>query len=244
MPQTNLQHNFSLSDPIESVSFLNNQEIPIHFSSINISIPHLMQTVSCNITGWLLDVYPVSNGIISYWTTKDGQTYQAFVPDLKGRIYLQPNSNVDLIGLAKQLKYLEYGDTFGCTIHVVSKFISLHHPYKTNVIEIQVPINLYTTVYEKILKERLPVTYFNADLAPSQHFFLETGLFPFCKCELSIKDGKLVKYRLVDDIKLINYELPPVKAWGLSFEFASTLHLSTPLKAILTPMHQNITTPR
>ncbi|OLS17074.1 MAG: hypothetical protein HeimC3_49680 [Candidatus Heimdallarchaeota archaeon LC_3] len=144
--------------------------------------------------------------------------------------------------LIRRLESLNFDGQYDIIVRLTQKFLSLYHPYKSTILELQVPFDKYNFIYKYIINEKLPVTFYNTELAISQLFYLETGLFPYCKAEITIKEGKLVQYELQDNIHDINYELPPIRALGIAFNYESTLHLSTPFRATFTPMNQNINT--
>ncbi|MFW9928511.1 MAG: DNA polymerase domain-containing protein [Candidatus Thorarchaeota archaeon] len=191
---------------------------------------------------WLLDVYPDQIGVRTFWTTTHGQTLEFLLTGVKAHVYIQPNNKNDFFGIIKQLNALIQDEEYHCDLRIAEKYLQLHHTKKSYVIELLVPFYELNKILTKVIGLKLPVTLYNTDLSLPQMLFLETGLFPFCKTQLVIQHAKIVSYTIIDDIHAINYELPPVKAYGLEFRFDSTMHLATPRTAIITPMHQNIVT--
>jgi DNA polymerase-2 len=155
--------------------------------------------------GWILDVYPVSQGMCLWILEENGQQVSC-VDIWKPRFYLKARS-----GFEKdfQLFLQRFNIDFELSIVEKKDFFTGN---SSAVVSVQVSNPLMFSSVVNQLVNNPSVILFNADLPLGQYYFYERGLFPLARCSFDVdKHGFLQAWHLEDSAHEVIYELPPFR---------------------------------
>lgn len=168
------------------------------------------------VSGWILDAYPVAEGMCVWLLDKDGRA----APVVDGwspgfYLGLEPRHQDALS------QWLRGGP--GGTVAVVERrdfFSGRLRP----VFDIRINNPLaYAGAVDRAL--RIPGgSLYNADIDLVQYYFYERGLFPLAYASAATgEDGRVREWALLDSPWTLDYALPPMRYARLGFEFPSGL---------------------
>jgi len=162
--------------------------------------------------GWILDVYPVSNGMCVWIVDERGQS-SSYLDPWCPLFYLNASSS--------EVKNLEpFFQSF--KIHfslstVLKKDFFTNEPLTVLEVRVGNPL-FYQRVGDRLLRFS-SLRLYNADLNLGQMYFYERGLFPLARCSFVVDaEGVIQKWELRDSCWDLDYPLPPLRYAHLGFE--------------------------
>jgi DNA polymerase elongation subunit (family B) len=171
-------------------------------------------------TAWLFEILPQKDNVLTYWVTNEQKTITCFLPQVFCSIYAVSTNNTSLESLYANL--LSHPSI--TSVGPAKKRISIHDKHYSTVLEIKIPLYINKQQFIREIRDLFPLSLYNIDLSNFQYLYAITGLFPFCKAQLTIDSRKnITKFEIVDELTAFNYELPPVKAVQLDIEFTSAI---------------------
>jgi len=163
-------------------------------------------------TGWILDIYPVSDGMCVWIIDAEGRASShldrwrpAFYLKAPPAAHARVRSVLESFHIPFSLKVVEKRDFFSEEVFPV--------------IEVRVGnILLFPNVVRRLM--RLPgITLFNADLNLTQAYFYERNLFPLARVSFEEdKEGNVQRWGLEDSPWELIYDLPPLRTAYLGVE--------------------------
>ncbi len=165
------------------------------------------------LNGWILDAYPVLNGMCVWIIDEEGHASSHLDP-WQPYFYLQAPE-----ALQAHIRVILESFRVPLELRVVERkeFFSGHH---RPVIEVRVGNPLMYRRMTDRLAQVPDVTLFNADLNLVQAYFYERGLFPLAKCsfEVSPTEGRIAAWELQDSPWTLVYDLPPLRYASLGID--------------------------
>ena len=127
-------------------------------------------------------------------------------------------------------------------VNLVEKRISIHDKQDSPVLEILVPLYINKQQFIHEIRDIFPLDLYNIDLSNFQYLYDKTGLFPFCKTDLTIDSRmNVVSFKILDELTAFNYELPPVRAVQLEIAFSSVIKRDKIESVTLTTLSNKLT---
>jgi DNA polymerase-2 len=155
------------------------------------------------VTGWLFDLYPVTDGIAVWLIGRDGTRHRCTVPFVPF-FYMRVNDrDVD------RVKRIVHGFPFPVTLGR-ERQREIYADEECNVLRVNVHSTLHLKSAVRRLERHFPhYVFFNSDIPPAQLYLYTTGLFPLARGEFNIDEGERLRdWRLEDRRDDIEYALP------------------------------------
>lgn len=172
--------------------------------------------LSHRLTGWLLDVYPVQEGM-AIWILDDEGVRRRLVDPYHPSFYLA-GSSADLALAGRLLT----GRRISCRVNHVHRR-ELWSADQVPVCEVSIlqPTRFHDAV--KVLLVQAPqLRFYHVDVALPQRYFYDRGLFPLCRCEVeSTADAVVQAIAATESPWETDYRLPPLRIMELLLEGAS-----------------------
>ncbi len=171
--------------------------------------------MSQKLNGWLIDVYPVSNGMAVWVMDKEGRS-QTLIDPWRPSFYFSGSDSFEKsfdryltrAGVAATLERVEKKDFFS------------NQPLSVLQVQFESPFQ-HDSLAESLMRET-DLRLFNADLSLPQKYFYERGVFPLAFCRFEIEEEILRAIALDDSPWAINYALPPFRYARLSLDANAT----------------------
>ncbi len=114
---------------------------------------------------------------------------------------------------------------FVSSINVVKKRTSVFEWKRNDVLEIELRQaqsgKKVADLLESVFRNPSTFRLYNVDVAPEQQYFLEKGLFPLAYVSVYTDgNGKVRKWRVMDNVQATDYEIPRLNVMGLSVNLA------------------------
>lgn len=171
---------------------------------------------SRHLTGWLLDTYPVHDGM-AVWILDDEGLRCRFIDSYLPSFYLA-GSSADLTVASRLLASRQIVHRVN---HVQRR--ELWEVDTISVCEVSVlrPTRFHDAV--KLLTAQLPqLRFYHVDVALPQRYFYDRGLFPLCHCEIEVTAGAVVRAITATDSPWeTDYRLPPLRIMEFALDGAS-----------------------
>jgi len=163
------------------------------------------------IKGWLFDVYPSTDGQMNVWVICENGQRIKLVDTFKPRFYVSSKKAFtnELKSIVSKLPVNSF--------RFVSKHVDPTNWSKSMVLEVTVTnYQKIPFLVRKILESGKYLRYqiHNSDVAPSQLYLYERGLFPLAFVEINVEKYAL-SYTLLDSVEVVNYTVPPFRFAGL-----------------------------
>ncbi|MGA2198810.1 MAG: DNA polymerase domain-containing protein, partial [Nitrososphaerales archaeon] len=160
------------------------------------------------IEGWLLDVYPGSDGEMVAWIKKDDGTAVRLSDGWRNAIFVSSSAE----GLEQLVEWAEHQySVFSC--EYVNRRVNVFEYAKRPVLKLTLR---NADRAEKLAKElemldvKSPLHIFNADLMPAQTYFFEKELFPLARIGAE-QVGASIRWKLLDSVMSEDYRVPPLR---------------------------------
>ncbi len=172
--------------------------------------------LSRRLTGWLLDAYPVYDGM-AIWILGDEGIRCRLVDPYRPSFYLAGSSG-DLTSasclltrrqILHQMHRVQRRELWEADTIPVSE------------VSILQPIRFHEAV--KVLTAQLPqLRFYHVDVALPQRYFYDRGLFPLCRCEIEVTADAVVQAIVASESPWeTDYRLPPLRIMEFLLEGAS-----------------------
>jgi DNA polymerase elongation subunit (family B) len=167
------------------------------------------------VRGWLFDVYPSVFGEMTVWVIAENGQRVRLTDKFQPKIYVSGKQG-DIECLASRF----YSNRDIASWNWAYKYANPSDAQKSKVLEITLKdcrrISAFTN--EIITQgDYLRYEVHNCDLHGDRAYLFEHDLFPLAFLEAT-SEKQCLKYRLLDDIKRLNYQVPPLRITKLSLE--------------------------
>lgn len=160
------------------------------------------------VNGWILDLYPSALGQMTVWVITQGGERIRLVDEFNPKVYVSGGEE-DLERLYTQLFTSRAVSSFD----FVYKYARPTHMEKSKVLEVSLTdcrsIPAFT---QRILETGRYLRYrvHNCDVDSTQAYLYSRGIFPLAYVHIAV-DKQRVKYRLLDSVDHVDYQLPPLR---------------------------------
>ncbi|MFX0113344.1 MAG: DNA polymerase domain-containing protein [Candidatus Hodarchaeota archaeon] len=158
---------------------------------------------------WLLAVSPLLDGVETTWRT-DAGILRAVYP-FERSFYVVPHEPATTPQLESHLDISR--------VETVHRFVSIHDSNPSPVLRVYTPPTAFQDVLFAV-RDVIRGAIFTTDLSLMQEFCLETGLFPLCQAAITVTNGTLSEWTLLDSAEAVAYDLPPLRQLDLKVTFS------------------------
>lgn len=164
-----------------------------------------------SLTGWLLDAYPVREGM-RVWVIGDDGKRMSGIERWTPVAYVDKRSDADRIG--------RWLSAQGVTAEIaVDHKIELMSGVRREVQALRVADAMrFPALMSRALREFPEVPFYNADLLPERVWFWSTGRFPLARITAELCDGIWTSLTCLDSVWDLDWAMPPLAVLGLRLE--------------------------
>jgi DNA polymerase elongation subunit (family B) len=180
--------------------------------------------------GWIFDLYPSTAGQMNVWFISENGERLRLVDECRAKFYVSSKKD-DLEKLLSRFVSSQSVDSW----RFVHKYADPTANSMTRVLEISLKDYRSTSFFvRRVLRSGRYLGYqvHNCDLRPSQVYLYERDIFPLAFVEVEVEKHGL-RYRLLDSVESIDYQVPPLKIVRLQVEIGEKKRLAAfnePLK--------------
>ncbi|MDH5448250.1 MAG: hypothetical protein OEY24_02435 [Candidatus Bathyarchaeota archaeon] len=169
------------------------------------------------VKGWILDLYPSAFGQMSIWIITENGERICLVDVFKPKIYISGKKE-DLERLFTRF----YANRSIASCSFVYKYANPTDTEKTKVLEAALKDCRRVPFFVRRVLEAgryLRYQLHNCDLKSAQAYLYDRDIFPLAFVEIKVERHRL-KYRLLDSVESVDYEIPPLKVMRIYVDIA------------------------